>query len=63
MCPACLTTAALLATGATSAGGLIGFLAVKLRTKGSESADTIGLAGEAREDPSLSERGAERAEH
>jgi hypothetical protein len=34
MCPACMTTAALLATGATSAGGLIGFLAVKLRRRG-----------------------------
>jgi hypothetical protein len=63
MCPACLTTAALLATGATSAGGLIGFLAVKLRNKGSESADTIGLAGESRDDSSLSAQGAERAEN
>jgi hypothetical protein len=63
MCPACLTTAALLATGATSAGGLMGFLAVKLRTKGSESADTIGLTGESQDDPPLSARGAERAEN
>ncbi len=33
MCPACMTTAVLLATGATSAGGLIGFFAVKLRNR------------------------------
>lgn len=33
MCPACMTTAALLATGATSAGGLIGLFAVKLRKR------------------------------
>lgn len=37
MCPACMTTAALIATGATSAGGLIGVLAVKLRPRGSGS--------------------------
>lgn len=29
MCPACMMTAAILATGATSAGGMIGFLVAK----------------------------------
>lgn len=33
MCPACMTTAAILATGATSAGGLVGVFAVKLRKR------------------------------
>jgi hypothetical protein len=33
MCPACMTSAVLLATGATSAGGLIGLFAVKLRNR------------------------------
>jgi hypothetical protein len=31
MCPACMTTVALLATGATSAGGVIALVARKLR--------------------------------
>ena len=34
MCPACMTTAALIATGATSASGLVGLFAVKLRRRG-----------------------------
>ena len=33
MCPACMTTAAILAAGATSAGGLIGVIGVKLRDR------------------------------
>ncbi len=33
MCPACMTSAVSLATGATSAGGLIGLFAVKLRNR------------------------------
>ena len=38
MCPACMTTAAILATGATSAGGLVGVFAVKLRKRERERA-------------------------
>ncbi len=37
MCPACMTTAAILATGATSAGGLVGVFAVKLRERARRS--------------------------
>jgi hypothetical protein len=33
MCPACLTTAAFVATGATSAGGLLTFVIRKLRRR------------------------------
>jgi hypothetical protein len=39
MCPACLATAALIAAGATAAGGVTATLVKKLRPKGGAPAD------------------------
>jgi hypothetical protein len=65
MCPACMTTAALIATGATSAGGLLGIVAVKLRARVRHPArqdrsallDTVRLEIEARNSSARSDLG------
>jgi hypothetical protein len=48
MCPACLSTLALIAAGAGSAGGLAAVIVKKVRTNAAAQA-TIGGAGHAKQ--------------
>jgi hypothetical protein len=63
MCPACLTAAAWLATGATSAGGLIGFLAVKLRAKDAGLSGEIGVPRKSAKARSLAQPDPKQSAH
>ena len=54
MCAAYVTRAALIATGATSAGGLIGVPAVKLRTRGGPRSGPHGSVGQSADRRALS---------
>jgi hypothetical protein len=47
MCPACLSTLALIAAGAGSAGGLAAVIAKKVRTKPAAQAPAVGTPAEA----------------
>jgi hypothetical protein len=51
MCPACLATAALIAAGATAAGGVTATLVKKLRPKGGAPTDRRGT------DPTTQKKG------